>query len=169
MWSSFRFFAFIWIFLFALLQNTLHFIFPAEIFPFLLVGVIFYALSEGPVFGWVIGCAAGFFLDLLGVGRIGPQIFLYGLLGAVSGGSASILFRDSVWTQWLFPLVSNAALIVLNRFLFQELLWEESGPVFFGTGAEWRSFLLVLFLSPFIFRFLKSVSLSFRDRALKWR
>ena len=169
MWSSTRLWSFFWIFLLFLLQNTLHFIFPFEIFPFLLVGVIFYALSEGPFFGWVIGSYAGFFLDLLGIGRIGPQVCLYGFVGAFSGWSASTLFRDSLWTQILFPVVLNAALLILTPLVLQDFLWEERGFIFFSTGAEWRSMLLALFLSPWLFRFLKAVSFAPRERSLRWR
>jgi len=165
-WNSTRTWAFVWIFFLLLLQNALHFVFPREIFPFLLVGVIFYGLSEGPRFGFVSGCTAGFLLDLLGVGRIGPQLLLYGWVGMVSGWSASTLFPDSLWTQLFLPVISNVFVLVLSRLIYQDFSWQEGGVVVvLGSAAEWRSLLLTLVVSPLLFRFLKFVSFA----SVRWR
>lgn len=162
--------AFAWLFLLLLLQNLLHFIFPQIPFPFLLIGLIFYALSEGPFFGLILGCYAGFFLDLFGLGRIGPQIMLFGALGMFAGWSASTLFRDSWPTQVLFPAAANLVLLFLDRLIRQSTFSEEGMTTgFFPGWAEWQSVALAALLSPFIFRFLGSVSFASRQRSLKWR
>ncbi len=170
MWNSTRVAAFVWLTLLALCQNVFHFLFPGEIFPFLLIGVIFYALSEGPVFGFSVGCFAGFFMDLLGATRIGPQMLAFGTMGLLVGGSASTVFRDSLWTQFFFPALLQFGCIVFNRLVIQNFDGGAPGGFYyFGSGAEWRSLVLTVLCSPFFFRFLKSVSFASRERGLRWR
>lgn len=169
MWNRTRTAACFWVFSLMLFQNALHFIFPAEIFPFLLIAVIFYAMSEGPGFGFAIGCFAGLFLDILAVGKIGPQTLAFGVAGLAAGGAASTLFRDSLWTQFLFPAVVSGAWILFSRLYYQSIYSVPSESAVWPSGAEWRSLVMTLMLAPFLFRFLKHASFERRERGLRWR
>ena len=162
--------SFIWIFFLFLIQNTLDTVFACPLPPLLLIGVIFYALTEGPFFGFVIGCAAGFFLDLFGIGRIGTEMVFFGTLGALSGLAAAKIFRESLLTQILLPTLSHFIATFCNLLIFKMMLHEEWALFdLFKEALLNPQLLLTAALSPFIFRFLKRVSfIHAHQRSTSW-
>ncbi len=162
--------SFIWIFFLFLIQNTLDTVFACPLPPLLLIGVIFYALTEGPFFGFVIGCAAGFFLDLFGIGRIGTEMVIFGTLGALSGLAAAKIFRESLLTQILLPTLSHFIATFCNLLIFKMMLHEEWALFdLFKEALLNPQLLLTAALSPFIFRFLKRVSfIHAHQRSTSW-
>ena len=147
--------AFLWIFVFFLLQNSLQFMFAGQSPPLLLIGVLFYGLSEGPLFGLIIGLVAGFFVDIFGVGKLGMPIILFGSLGVLSGYAKSKIFHDGLLTRILFPTVGtylfSCSNFVITRFFFEE---ESSPPGVFLEAVSIPALILTAVISPFIFSFL---------------
>ena len=164
-----RFLGFIWIFLLFVIQNGFDFMFSHSLPPLLVTGVIFYALVEGPLFGLVIGAYAGFFLDLFGVGRIGNEMILFAVLGVLSGLAASKLFRESLLTQILLPVLGNYYAALMNLVLFKIKIqerWFDAG--LFGEAFVPWHLLLTAVLSPLIFSLLKNASFVKAERRRAW-
>lgn len=150
-------------------QNAFQYVWPAAVCPLLLVGVIFYALTEGPLFGAVIGCFAGFLLDTLGVGKLGGSMTLYSLVGICTGYSSTKIFYDSFFTQILLPVFFQYAVCLAHLFFARNI------PQ--GEGAGWRILSDAFWVSqPWftvaaslaVFSFLKKVSLR-HVHSMAWR
>ncbi len=140
------------------MQQMIVYIFPGWAPPLMLIGVIYYALSEGPVFGAVIGCFAGFLLDILEVGKLGGSIAIFSGLGALTGFSASKIFYDGFLTQLLLPVFGNYFLCLFSL-LFYKNLPQTEGPSLglFRESLFLSQPLLTALVSPFTFLFLKKV------------
>lgn len=161
--------ALIWIFVFFLFQNTLVFIWPGWVPPLLVTGVIFYALTEGRLFGLVIGCFAGFFLDLMGVGALGAEMAVFGALGLICGSISSKVFRDSAIVQALLPAGGYYFVSVLNLSFFNLKNGESVAlPALFLSALDWPQIILIAASSPFVFLFLKKVSFLKKQGTRRW-
>lgn len=160
--------AFIWIFFIFLSQNALRFVIPESAATCLLIiTVIFYALAEGPGFGFGIGIFSGVFFEIFSTGKFGFSIPLLGALGWVSGLSAKTVFGDSLFSEILLPLVGTylSALLTL-----MSARWTAGEPVAFWIIFEvfsWSQLLWTAFLSPLVFFFLRKVSLA-REEKRVW-
>lgn len=156
------FLAFFWIFAFFLAQNALHLMFSVDLVPLVLVAVVYYALLEGASFGCLAGLFAGALFELFGTGRIGPQIAILGFLGAGSGIIASKIFRDSLPTQLLLPPLGGYFVALANLSLAGE---GPRGWALLAGAFSWTQLLLTAAVSPFLFRFLKRVSVVRAERS----
>ena len=150
-----------------LIQSTCHTIFPVVAAPFLVAGVIFFALTEGPAFGAVIGCFAGFFLDILGVGKLGLSMALLSSVGALTGFFSSKIFYDSLFTQIFLPVISQYLLCVMNLFLTKSFMQGESAGAeiladAFFLSQPWSAALV----SVAVFSVLKKVSRPRHSRSI---
>ena len=131
--TSRRFFSFLWIVFLFLTQNMFHYVFPGVVLPFLLAGVIFFALTEGPIFGAVLGCFAGFLLDILGAGKLGGSMALFSLVGILAGFSSTKIFYDSLFTQILLPIFCQYMICAGRVYFFiMKLLLRPSDDFVFG-------------------------------------
>ncbi len=150
-----RVLAFLWIFIFFLLQNGLQFVLPDRAPLLLLIGVVFYGLSEGPLFGLLLGLYAGFFMDIFGVGKLGLQMAFFGSLGLLSGYAKSKVFSESLLTAILFPALAYYLLLCLN-FITTRIFFEggAEAPAVFREALSIQALILMAILSPFIFSFL---------------
>lgn len=140
---------------------------PFSLPPLLLILVIFYALYEGPLFGAVLGCAAGLLMDLYGVGRMGTQIALYAVCGVLAGYSASKFFRDSFVSQVILPAFAAYFVTLCNLAAAQNAYGEPMNA--WGLLAEAFVPQTVLFTAaaaPVFFMLLKRISFvpSYRRR-----
>ncbi len=144
--STKRIRAFLWVFALFLLQNALNGMFPGKTPPLLAVGVVFFALTEGPSFGLAIGCFAGVFLELFAVGKLGTEIATMGSLGALCGFASTKLFRDSLLTQLLLP----ASALALLSFARASITGQAASTV---PDLVWAAA-----VSPFLFAFLKKTA-----------
>ncbi len=126
----------------------------------LLIGVVFYGLSEGPLFGLLLGLYAGFFMDIFGVGKLGLQMTFFGSLGLLSGYAKSKVFSESLLTAILFPAVAYYLLLCLN-FITTRIFFEGEAPApaVFREVLSIQALILMAVLSPFIFLFLRRFSL----------
>lgn len=164
-----RFLAFIWIFLLFLIQNGFDFMLAHSLPPLLVIGIIFYALVEGPLFGLVIGAYAGFFLDLFGIGKIGNEMILFSVLGVLSGLASSKLFRESLLTQLLLPTLGNYFASLMNLVLFKIKIQEAwFDAALLGEAFMPWHLLLTAALSPILFSVLKNVSFVKAERRRAW-
>jgi cell shape-determining protein MreD len=144
--SSKRLKAFFWVFALFLVQNALNGFLPGKTPPLLAVGVVFFALTEGPSFGLAIGCFAGVFLELFAVGKLGAEIAAMGSLGALCGFASTKLFRDSLLTQLLLP----ASALALLSFARAAVTGQ---PASSAWDLAWAAA-----VSPFLFAFLKKAA-----------
>ena len=134
------------------------FIFPRWTPPLMLIGVLYYALIEGPIFGAVIGCFAGFFLDILEAGQLGGSMAIFSGLGVLAGFSASKIFYDSFLTQLFLPVLGNYLLCFFSLLFYKNLPQAEglSLGLFRESLILSQPFLTAL-VSPIAFLFLKKV------------
>ncbi|GEM_PF-1096770 len=163
--------AFLWLFVLFLAQNALHYVFLRNTPPLLLVGVVFYGLSGGPVAGLAAGCFAGVFLELFSAGRIGWQMITLGLVGIAAGSLSTKLFREGLLTQILLPPLCNYLASILSLLVFQSSLrgGEALGWGIFFEAFSWPQAFLAAMTGPIIFPFLKRVSDVRPARAAVWR
>lgn len=134
--------AFFWIFFLFLVQNGAQTLFQRNAPPFVWIGVVFYALSEGPPFGFFIGCYAGFLLEIFAVGKMGTQIMTLGAVGAVSGIASSKIFGDSLATQLLLPAAAYCLSLAVH-------------PQAWREAVTLPQIGFTLFFSPLVFWFLR--------------
>ena len=155
-----RVLAFLWIFIFFLLQNGLQFALPDRVPLLLLIGVVFYGLSEGPLFGFLLGLYAGFFMDIFGVGKLGLQMAFFGSLGLLSGYAKSKVFSESLLTAILFPALAYYLLSCLN-FMTIRIFFEggAEAPAIFREALSIPALIGMAVLSPFVFSFLHRFTL----------
>ena len=92
---------------FAILQSSvLNIIKIGRIRPdLLLVAVIFYAISEGALFGFFVGILCGFLIDVLSGTLFGLSIFTLGITGLVIGSYKNKLDRDTVAIQVVLTFI----------------------------------------------------------------
>ncbi len=133
-------------------------IFPRWTPPLMLIGVIFYALTEGPIFGAVIGGYAGFLLDILEVGKLGGSTAIFSGLGVLAGFSASNIFYDSLLTAFLLPALSNYFLCFFSLLFYRNLPQTEGLSIdLFRESLMLSQPILTAVVSPITFSFLKKV------------
>ena len=128
--------------------------------PFLLIGVIFYAMTEGPIFGAVIGCFAGFLLDILGVGKLGVFMVIFALIGTLSGFSSAKIFYDSLFTQISLPFLSQFFVCLVNLYFIES----PAGPGIIKEAFFMSQPWFVALVSPAVFLFLKKISFVRHER-----
>ena len=135
------------------------FIVPRWTPPLMLVGVIFYALTEGPVFGAAVGGTAGFLLDILNVVKLGGSTAILSSLGILAGFLAPRIFYDGFLTQLLLPVIGNYFLCFFSLLIYKSLPQAE-GPSLdlFKESFILSQPLLTAFVSPIVFLFLKKVA-----------
>ena len=136
---------FFWILFLFFMENTLHILFPDQLFPLVLIAVIFFALQTGIFLSLALGLWAGALLELFKVGPLGFAAIPMAAIGAFSGFMASKIFRESFLAQVVLPPASVYFFEAVNL----KLLW---GPTFFFK------LLLTALLSPLVFRILKKVT-----------
>jgi len=156
--SKGRFFAFVWTFFLFLLQNAVTYVFPDKTPPFLLMGVIYYALQEGPLFGMALGAFAGVFLEVFTAGALGYQMVIFASCGGLSGFIASKIFRESILVQVFLPSVMLYFLTLFNLLIFKAQTGGIEG--FFALSGAFRPWelLAAALVSPIAFSFLRKVS-----------
>ena len=153
-----RILAFVALFLLFLLQNASSIIFSQKPPSFVLIGVIFYALKEGPNFGFVIGCVSGLLLEIFGVGQLGFEVLILGLVGYGSGFVALKIFGDSLLTEIILPALAAYVTIFFNLLIIKISFRESLSLGLFVEAFLFQSILLTAFLSPLVFFGLKKIT-----------
>lgn len=154
--------AFFWIFLLFLLQNAIGLAFPDILPALVIIGVVFFALAEGPGFGFILGCYAGIFFEIFGVGRIGFEILFFSLLGFVSGSSAATIFRDGWFAKIVFPAVAVYIASFFHLAIAKIGAEEAIGPFLLIESFSWPVLFWTVALSPPLFFLLRKISLPAR-------
>jgi len=165
-----RFLAFIWIFLLFLIQNAVFSAWAGRPFPiFLVMGVVFYGLFEGPFFGLAAGLYAGIFLDVMGTGKLGAQMAILGFLGMFAGFVSTKIFRESLFTQILLTSLVSYLVNLLNLAILQIMLPDEhlSFSVIQEAFHFWELAVTAI-LTPPIFDILRRVSFIPKHRSSRW-
>ena len=146
--------AFAAVFFFFLVQNTLGLVFSEYAPALVLITVVYYGLTQGPSFGFVLGAVAGVFFEIFSVGKIGYEMMALGLCGLVAGYTATAFFRENLLARVVLP-----AALVYWEALFRLVMdggSREAGPVF-GILREafvWPTILSTAIFSPLLFRLL---------------
>jgi rod shape-determining protein MreD len=120
-----------------------------------LIGVVFFALTDGPVAGFALGAWAGFLFDLLGTGKLGYEMVLFSAMGAACGYLSNVLFRDGFWTQMFLPAGLNILIQLFNLIWFRRLSGRPINWFVLKEAWDVSSLFLTAFSSPVIFFFLK--------------
>ena len=169
MWNKTRLVALVWVFVLFLIQNGLHTLFADQAPWVLLAGVLFYSMLEGPLFGLLIGCYAGFFLDLFGTGSFGISMAIFGFMGLLSGVSGAKLFSESPVTQVLIPTAACYLVLWLNLLIYRMAIQGDafSFKFFMDAFLPWQLTLMAV-SSPVVFVCLKKLSLNKRRRRDSW-
>ena len=138
--------------------------------PLILISVLFYALLEGPLFGFLLGLYAGFFVDLFGVEKLGIEMGMYGCFGLLSGYAKSKVFHESLLTQILFPAVGCYLFSYLDLVAQGILSQQESfGFALFHEAFSFPTIVSTMILSPVIFWLLYRLSLTKKNLRAPWR
>ena len=124
---------------------------------FFISTLAFYALSEGPAFGAMLGAYAGLFAELWSYGAFGVQIGLFSVLGALCGFLSRQFFGDSLLTAALFPVLCVYAVAVSNHF-FLNTVTDDSFFSIFVSAFHAGDLILAALVSPFLFALLQKIS-----------
>ena len=77
-----------------------------------LIGVLFYGLSRGPLVGELMGFFWGLLIDASGLGLMGLHALLYASSGYLAGMLRRQLDQDKVWTQAIFTLMISILYVI---------------------------------------------------------
>lgn len=153
--SSARLFAFFSIGMLFLVQNSLNYLFYLKAPALVLIGLLFYALSEGPLFGALLGLWAGFLMDLFGAGRPGFWMGAFAATGYFSGVISSKVFQDGLLTQIALPVGALYCVTFAEAWVLRSQSGEGAG---FGLAVAaflpWP-LLVTALCSPWLFSYLR--------------
>lgn len=156
--------AFFWVTGLFLLQNSLNYIFPGRIPSFILIGVVYYALLDGPKAGMIVGLFGGFFLDLFGSGRPGFSMFAYALSGVLAGFISSKIFRDSLLTEIFLPCFCFYGVTLMEVLSVKSQLGESAGLEVLAEAFLFWPIVTTVLASPILFSWLGKHSSASRYR-----
>ena len=142
---SSRAFSFLVLFLLFFVENALHYLFPDQMFPLMLIAVVFFALKENMFFGALLGFWGGLWLEIFRTGAFGFAALSLAAIGAFAGFMSSKIFRESFLAQAVIPVASFYFFEVINL----QLVWADFFPF---------KLLLILLLSPLVFYGLRKVT-----------
>ncbi len=117
----------------------------------ILVGVLCYALMDGPVTGMIVGAFGGFFLDLLGTNTLGFSMFSYALSGVLVGLASTRIFRESILTEVLLPCLCYYGVTILEVISVKYQSGDSIGGEVLLEGFLGWPFLATMVVSPIIF------------------
>lgn len=142
------------VFFFFLVQNTLGLVFSEYAPALVLIAVVYYGLTQGPSFGFLLGVAAGIFFEIFSVGKIGYEMMALGLCGLLAGYTATAFFRENLLARVVLP-----AVLVYGETLFRLVIdggVREAGSVFgaLRDAFVWPTILSTAIFSPVVFRLL---------------
>ena len=163
-----RWFAFVLLFVLFLVQNAVSYVFPWLALSLVLVGVIYYALAEGPLFGLILGAYAGIYLEIFGYGKLGYQMAILAAVGAFCGFLASKVFKDSFFTHAVLPALCLYLAALLNLIVFKTLGEETVTFSVVGEAFLVKELFLTAAVSPFIFAALNKMSPNRSRGRVRW-
>ncbi len=151
-----RIFSFFCLLAIFFIENSVSSFFPAR-GVFFISALTYYALSEGPGFGALLGAYAGLIAELWGFGPFGCQIASLSIIGALCGFLSRQFFEDSLLTAVLLPISSVYAAAFFNGLILNTASGESA------FSALLRAFrigdlLLAAVVSPFLFSWLKNIT-----------
>ena len=137
-------------------ENVLHTVFPDQMFPLVLIAVIFFGFRGGMLRAALLGAWAGMLLEIFKVGSFGFAVLPLTAIGAAGSLMSSKIFRESFLAQVVLPAAAFYFFLTVNL----GSLWESSFPF---------RILLTAFLSPLVFHGLKkSTENSPASRSTRW-
>ena len=148
----------VWILFLFFFQIAAQGIFFDQTPSFVLIGVIFFALSRGPMNGFLAGLFGGFLIDLLGIGKMGYESMIFSCVGLICGYLSTFLFRDSLWTQLTVPSLANYLVQLSSLLWFGRLAGRPFQWGIFVDAWNAPGVFLTFFLSPFVFLFLRKAT-----------
>ncbi len=153
-----KIFPFFWVLVLFMAQNAVGSFFPQKTPILLICGVLFFAFSEGPLFGALLGLYAGLLLEVFGVGRMGSEMVVFAATGFIFGRGTKTFFRESFFITFLMPLLAFYFFVFFRFLIFY---FSQGDGRDFGIYREsllpW-DILSMLAACPVIFFFLKKVS-----------
>ena len=155
--DSKKVFPFFWVFVFFLLQNAAGFFIIQRTPVLLLLAILYYALSEGAGYGALLGAFAGLLLEVFGQGRLGCEVLVFSAAGYLFGKSGSAFFRESLFSQFLFPLIAFYFMALSRLLLYQFFSGSFDFSLVKATFMPYDA-LVVLASAPVLFFFLRKVS-----------
>jgi rod shape-determining protein MreD len=134
-----------------LAQNGLNYLFYSKAPALVLVGVLFYALSEGSSFGTVVGLWAGFLIDLFGTGRPGLCMSTLAVAGYFSGVISSKVFQDSLLTEIFLPASALYFVTLAEVWILRSQAGETTGLGLLAEAFLPWPFVMTAISSPWLF------------------
>ena len=120
----------------------------------ILLMVVFTGIFRGSAEGAALGLAAGFFRGCFSVGTIAPDIFLFPAVGAMSSELAGRFYRHNAAAQMLIT-AGSILTVVVSHTLYLNFTSGNDASVFFVILTSWKYLATTVFISPFLFAFLK--------------
>src|SRR3989344_1279923 len=100
-----------------------------------LVVVLYFGLSRGPMAGLLLGFLWGLMVDASSLGLLGLHALLYSAAGYFSGMLRRQLDEDKGWTQVIFSLMVSA-LYLAAYFVFEHLFSPSPRPLRWPMAAQ---------------------------------
>lgn len=156
--SSKGLFAFVWLFVLFLVQNALVYVFPEKAPALVLIGVLYFALAEGRLFGVVCGVWGGLLIDLFCPERPGFTSAAFACAGFCCGFISSKIFQDSLLTEITLPPLCLYAVTLAGLIVSQTSAGEVFGMRAFADAFLPWPLAATAFSSPWLFARLRGVS-----------
>ena len=132
--------------------------------PLVLIGVIFFACLDGARFGFFLGVFAGIFFEIYGVGPLGRQMLVMGLIGAGAGALTTVVFFENFLIRTVMPAAAFYFASLLNLMFVKTAIREPLTLGLFGEAFFWNGLLVTVFVSWLQFAVLEKIFLKKRKR-----
>ncbi len=120
----------------------------------ILVAVLYFGLSKGPMPGEVLGFFWGLMIDASSLGLMGLHALLFASAGYLAGMLRRQLDEDKGWTQVIFSFAMSSLYVVVSL-IFERMFSAASRPPSFSMAIQ--PFINAL-VAPLIFWFLRTWS-----------
>ena len=122
----------------------------------ILLVVVFTGIFRGGIEGLELGLVAGFFRGCFSVGTLPLDILLFPAVGAISSMSTRMFYRQNPATQ-IFTTMVAAITVVIAHTLYLNMTGGNDVGIPFVFLASWKCLAVTVFVSPFVFAFLKEL------------
>jgi rod shape-determining protein MreD len=101
----------------------------------ILIGVLFFGLSRGPLPGQLLGFLWGLLIDASTLGLMGQHALLYAAAGFLSGSLRRQLDENKAWTQCIFTL-GMSVMYMLFYFILDRVFSQGPHPMSWSMLAQ---------------------------------
>lgn len=120
----------------------------------MLIMVVFSGIFRGPIEGLFAGLTAGVIRGLFSAGSLPVDVILFPSVGVLVSLLSNLFYRQNVANQMLLMFTAVVAVISVHTVYFNHISGNDIN-VLSVIGKSWNVVLLTLFVSPFVFEYLR--------------